>query len=239
MFSKLPTAMRLDALLVALAITLNAGTASAQRLAGPRNSATVPAPVELDATGLFLAKYVSVGDDIFIGGQPTERALRGLKAKGITVVVNLRTPDEMTRLVRYDEEALVRELGMKYVYLPMRATTEFPYSPEALKTFAETMETADGKVLLHCTIAWRASHLWAAYLIEYRKVPVIDALAHARAINLMDDHRMDGDQQPIDGFLGRRLPEVGRPPGNPKPGPGRSASDRPPSEPDPPRRPRA
>jgi uncharacterized protein (TIGR01244 family) len=201
--------------LVGLGVALSAGAASAQRPSDLPTSAAVSAPVELDTTGLFLAKYVSVGDDIFIGGQPTERALRDLKAKGVTVVVNLRTPDEMTRAVRFNEEALVRELGMKYVYLPMRGTAEFPYSPAALKTFAETMEAADGKVLLHCTIAWRASHLWAAYLIEYRKVSAIDALEHARAVNLMDDHRMDGDTQPIDGFLGRRLPEVGRPPRSP------------------------
>jgi hypothetical protein len=94
----------------------------------------------------------------------------------------------------------------------MRGNAEFPYSPAALKTFAETMAGADGKVLLHCTIAWRASHLWAAYLIDYRKVPVAQALTHARSVNLMDEHRMDGDRQPIEDFLGRRLPEVGRPP---------------------------
>jgi uncharacterized protein (TIGR01244 family) len=197
---------------VAAAIALVAGTATAQRLTGPQNTAAVPAPVELDTTGLFLAKYVSVGNDVFIGGQPSERALRELKAKGVTVVVNLRTPAEMTNAVKFDEEALVRELGMKYVYLPMRGNAEFPYSPEAVKTFAETMTGANGKVLLHCTIAWRASHLWAAYLIDYRNVPVVDALKHARTVNLMDDHRMDGDRQPIEDFLGRRLPEVGRPP---------------------------
>lgn len=199
-------------LLIASAIALLSSPAAAQRLAGAGNSAPVPAPVELDTTGLFLAKYVSVGDDVFIGGQPTERALRELKARGVTVVVNLRTPAEMTNAVKFNEEALVTELGMKYVYLPMRGNAEFPYSPEAVKTFAETMASLNGKVLLHCTIAWRASHLWAAYLIDYRNVPVVDALKHARTVNLMDDHRMDGDSQPIEDFLGRKLPEVGRPP---------------------------
>jgi uncharacterized protein (TIGR01244 family) len=199
-------------LLLAAAIALLSSPAAAQRLAGAGKFAPVPAPVELDTTGLFLAKYSSVGDDVFIGGQPTERALRELKAKGVTVVVNLRTPGEMTNAVKFNEEALVRELGMKYVFLPMRGNAEFPYSPAALKTFAETMAGAEGKVLLHCTIAWRASHLWAAYLIDYRKVPVAQALTHARSVNLMDEHRMDGDRQPIEDFLGRRLPEVGRPP---------------------------
>jgi len=73
------------------------------------------------------------------------------------------------------------------------------------------MSGAKGKVLLHCTIAWRASHLWAAYLIQDRDVPVATALQQARMINLMDDMRMDGDQQPVEAFLGRSLPEVGHP----------------------------
>ena len=73
------------------------------------------------------------------------------------------------------------------------------------------MSNANGKVLLHCTIAWRASHLWAAYLIQYRGVPVAAALNQARMINLMDDMRMDGDRQPVESFLDRTITEVGHP----------------------------
>jgi hypothetical protein len=72
------------------------------------------------------------------------------------------------------------------------------------------MDSADGKVLLHCTIAWRASHLWAAYLIRERQVPVTVALDQTRKVNLMDNMRM-GDQQPLEGFLGRVVPEIGHP----------------------------
>ena len=72
------------------------------------------------------------------------------------------------------------------------------------------MRAADGKVLLHCTIAWRASHLWGAYLIQ-QGVPVTDALIHARAINLMDAHRMSASgKQPIEEFLGRSVAGLGR-----------------------------
>src|SRR5205807_7207062 len=91
----------------------------------------------------------------------------------------------------------------------MRGTPELPYSPAAVKSFAAAMSNAKGKVLLHCTIAWRASHLWGAYLIQYRDVPVAAALEDARTINLMDDMRMDGERQPIEDFLGRGLSEVG------------------------------
>jgi uncharacterized protein (TIGR01244 family) len=183
----------------------------AQRLTGPNPTGEVPAPVSLETRGLFQDKFARVGDDVFIAGQPTERALRDLHAQGVTTVVNLRSPEEMTKRVSFDEAALVKELGMDYVYLPMRGTPELPYSPAAVKSFAAAMTGAKGKVLLHCTIAWRASHLWAAYLIQERNVPVATALQDARMINLMDDMRMDGDQQPVESFLGRKIPEVGHP----------------------------
>ena len=183
--------------------------AGAQSIAGKGKTGPVPNPVTLDPAGLFQAKFVSVGDDIFIGGQPTEKALRDLRAKGVTTIVNLRMPQEMAR-VGFDEAALVKELGMRYVYIPMSGTGENPYDPKGLDTFSAAMASADGKVLLHCTIAWRASHLWGAYLIRDRNVPVAAALSQARQINLMDDMRMS-QQQPLEGFLGRAVPEIGHP----------------------------
>jgi uncharacterized protein (TIGR01244 family) len=186
------------------------GVCGAQHLTGPHPTGDVPAPVALDTRGLFQDKLAKVGDDVFISGQPTEQGLRGLRDQGVTTVVNLRSPPEMAR-VPFDEAAVVKQLGMEYVYLPMRGTAELPYSPAAVKSFAAAMSNAKGKVLLHCTIAWRASHLWAAYLIQYRNVPVATALQQARMINLMDDMRMDGDKQPVEAFLGRPLSEVGHP----------------------------
>jgi uncharacterized protein (TIGR01244 family) len=183
--------------------------AAAQNIVGKDKSGPVPNPVNLDTTGLFQAKFASVGDDMFIGGQPTEKALRELRAKGVTTIVNLRMPEEMAR-VGFDEAALAKELGMKYVHIPMRGTADYPYGPKQLDTFAAAMAAADGKVLLHCTVAWRASHLWAAYLIRERQVPVATALSQTRTINLMDDHRM-ADQQPLEGFLGRVVPEMAHP----------------------------
>ncbi len=183
----------------------------AQRLTGAKPTGGVPAPIALDTTGMFQAKFAKIGDDMYIGGQPTERALRELHAQGVTTVVNLRTPQEMATRVPFDESALVKELGMQYVYLPMRGTPEFPYSPDAVKSFTAAMTGATGKVLLHCTVAWRASHLWAAYLIQSRDVPVATALKYTRMINLMDDMRMDPNGQPVEQFLGRTLPEIAHP----------------------------
>src|SRR4026208_2252533 len=80
---------------------------SAQSVVGKGNTGPVRGPVVLSNKGLFQAKFVSVGDDMFIAGQPTEQALRELRAKGVTTVVNLRMPQEMTQ-IGFDEAALVK-----------------------------------------------------------------------------------------------------------------------------------
>jgi len=196
-----------------LAAALAPRVSASQQFTKPAPITTVSAPAILDTAGLFQDRAASVGEDVFVTGQPTERALRWLYEQGVTTVVNLRTPEEMTRNVKFDEPALVAALGMRYVYLPVRGTGEYPYSPETLAKFAEAVRTANGKVLLHCTIAWRASHLWAAYLIKERGIPVEAALANARAINLMDEHRMGSNgRQPVEDFLDRVLPTLGHPP---------------------------
>jgi uncharacterized protein (TIGR01244 family) len=186
-------------------------TSPAQKFVRQDNIRSLPNPVLLDTTGMFLERYAKVGDDMFIAGQPTERALRAMKDQGVTTVVNLRMPQEMER-VGFDERRLIEQLGMKYVHIPMRGGSgENAYSPQTLATFAEAMMQAEGKVLLHCTVAWRASHIWAAYLIQ-RGVADSLAVVHARAINLMDDHRMDGSgRQPVEMFLGRKVAGVKSP----------------------------
>jgi uncharacterized protein (TIGR01244 family) len=183
--------------------------AGAQSVVGKGKTGAVPNPVVLETTGMFQEKFVSVGDDMFIGGQPTEKALRELRARGVTTIVNLRMPEEMAQ-VGFDEAALTKELGIKYVHIPMRGTAGNPYGPKELDAFAAAMASAEDKVLLHCTVAWRASHLWAAYLIRERNTPVETALSQARQINLRDD-RPSGDQQPLEGFLGRAVPEMAHP----------------------------
>jgi len=189
-----------------LALAL-ARPAAAQKVVGA--SGPAPAPVNLDITGLFQERFASVGDDLFIAGQPTEQALRDLKAKGVTTVVNLRMPQEMAQ-IGFDEAALLKELGITYVHIPLGGTAENPYSPAALDRFATTLALARGKVLLHCTIAWRASHMWGAYLIRDRKMPVAEALSHVRGVNLRENAPFGG-QHPIEGFLGRTLSELPRP----------------------------
>lgn len=188
-------------------LVMSAPLAAAQHIVGAHPDKIVPMPVSLDPGKSFQAAFARVGDDLYISGQPTADALRQLHDKGVMTVVNLRTPEEMSH-IGFDEAAEVAKLGMKYVYLPVRGSTDMPYSPATVDGFSRALKEANGGVLLHCTVAWRGSHLWSAYLIRERGMSVDSALSQGRAINLMDDHHMSEGRQPVEDFLGRDLAEL-------------------------------
>jgi len=135
---------------------------------------------------------------VFIAGQPDEKALARFSEIGVTVVVNLRTTAEMDdrERVPFDEAAVVDSLEMEYVHIPLGGE-EHPYSPEAVDRFAELLERHEGPVLLHCTVAWRASYLWSAYLVREQGYGLDRAMARAEAMAI--------DDLPIEGLLGRSL----------------------------------
>jgi len=157
---------------------------------------SVSFPVKLDAEGF--QEVIAKVDNIYISGQPSAEAFTILKSEGVTTVVNLRTQNEMSNRdnVTFDERELLDSLGMNYVHIPLGGA-DHPYNYEALKKFADAVDKADGKVLLHCTVAWRASHMWAAYLIQYKGFSPDKAIEHAKDINF--------GQLPVEGLLGKNM----------------------------------
>ena len=51
-------------------------------------------------------------------------------------------------------------------------------------TGAAALAAAEGNVLLHCTVAWRASHMWAAYLVAHQGYSVADAVNVGKQMNM-------------------------------------------------------
>jgi uncharacterized protein (TIGR01244 family) len=156
----------------------------------------LPMPLQLDDPG-FRKILVQV-DSLLIGGQPDSAAITQLPGRGVTTVICLRTPEELANRsgLPFAEADLVASLGMQFIHLPLDGDA-YPYSPLAVDSLARVLRQLRGKALLHCTSGWRASHLWAAYLILQRGYPVADALAHARQINL--------GRYPVIDLLGREL----------------------------------
>lgn len=157
------------------------------------------APEPLDATG-FRDVLMKIAPNIYISGQPSPEGLAALHAKGVRTVINLRTQQEMDdrNVVPFDEAAKIAELGMTYVHIPLGGP-DTPYSPQAIEQLASALTVGEegGDILLHCTVAWRASHLWAAYLIEKHNYSVTDAINLGKQINL--------GGFPLAGFLNREV----------------------------------
>jgi protein tyrosine phosphatase (PTP) superfamily phosphohydrolase (DUF442 family) len=127
-------------------------------------------PVQLDRTG-FEAGVFDVGLG-YVSGQPTADTLRQLAKEGFTTVVSVRSKQEMDdrNQVPFDEAALLGELNVDYYNVPFGGD-----GPKQVKEFADIVNKAKGKVLLHCTIAWRATYVWMAYLIIDRKYSIDEA----------------------------------------------------------------
>ncbi|MBS1708691.1 MAG: dual specificity protein phosphatase family protein [Armatimonadetes bacterium] len=143
------------------------------------------APEKLDKPG-FQAGIWNVGA-CYVAGQPSEAAFRDLAKEGVKTVICLRGQDELDnrQAVPFDEAALLKELGINFVHIPV--STDEQYGPGSVAKFAEALDKAEGKVLLHCTVAWRASYVWVAYLHAHRGVPLDAAVKAGMAMNISAD----------------------------------------------------
>ena len=152
--------------------------------------------IKLDPEGF--REVLVKANGLYISGQPEKKGLDMLKTLGVTTVVNLRTEGEMNNreIVPFDEAAYIDSLGIKYVHIPLGGK-ENPYTPEALTKFNKAVEQANGKLLLHCTVAWRASHLWTAYLVKYKGLDVDKAIEFGKQINL--------GTLPLEKFLNKKI----------------------------------
>ncbi len=118
--------------------------------------------------------------NFYFGGQPTLETLRWLKSEGVTLIVNTRSEKENKDFAEtaFNEENLVKELGMAYVSIPLgdKSTNR----PHAVDTFAQTLAAHTGKAFIHCLSCGRVSYLWAAYLVRHRGYSLDDAVTIAK-----------------------------------------------------------
>jgi len=120
---------------------------------------------------------------VYFGGQPTPDGLRTARERGIKVVVNLRSAGEVAAL-EFDEPALVAQLGMRYVSIPVTSATFGPSHADRLKT---VLSETPGPVLIHCASSNRVGAVWALYLYRHRDVPLADAIEHGRSAGLSSE----------------------------------------------------
>lgn len=106
--------------------------------------------------------------DIYLGGQPEEKTLDSLAEAGVTLIINIRTNQEVMTHDKeaYPEEDYVKEIGLKYIQIPIGG--DAGYTPEAIARIDHAIGETQGKVLIHCRSAVRATLAWMAWLVRYR-----------------------------------------------------------------------
>ncbi len=86
-------------------------------------------------------------------------------------------------LVHFDEDSLLRSVGIPYKQMPVSGTA-YPYRPELIDTLAHILETTEGIVLLHCTIGGRAAMVYAGYQVKYLNVTPLDAMRNLESYGM-------------------------------------------------------
>ena len=94
---------------------------------------------------------------VIYAGQPTKDSLQAVKDAGVKTVINLRPHEEMS----FDEKAVVEDLGMTYVNIPI---TTLSITEEKVGQLADLLDDpAAAPVLLHCGISNRVGGMWYIY----------------------------------------------------------------------------
>jgi uncharacterized protein (TIGR01244 family) len=122
----------------------------------------------------YLKQAKKVGENIWIGPQPTAQDFSEFAAEEIGAVVNTRTAAEMQQL-DFNEVEQAAQYNMTYDLLEVGEN--HAYSPAKLEAFNGLMTANAGKqMVLHCRSGHRASQLYAAWLIKYQGQSTADAL---------------------------------------------------------------
>ena len=140
--------------------------------------------IKSDIVLLDSSTYLYQVDDFYISGQPSDSIFIELKEKGLGLVINIRTPEEMEELKKngFDEPAFLDSLGIKYVNIPMGGAAG--YAPEMIKQIDEAINEKQGAAMIHCRSAGRATYAFVAWLINYQNMPVDDAITFGKKMRL-------------------------------------------------------
>lgn len=116
---------------------------------------------------------------LITGGQPSEQQLRDFAAAGGKVVLDIRDPMEVRP---FDEPALVRELGLAYINVPVSPGAA---SDEKLdRILAAVREHREEPMLFHCASANRVGGALLPWFILDQKMGTDEATEAAMRVGL-------------------------------------------------------
>lgn len=120
-----------------------------------------------------------VWGDIYLAGQPTPEDLARLQALGIKTIINLRRSQETP----WDEAALVKRLGMRYVHAPFQGPREL--KPEVFDQVLQVLrDRRQRPLMLHCASSNRVGAMWYAYRVLDGRLLPNQAMKEAQIVGL-------------------------------------------------------
>jgi protein tyrosine phosphatase (PTP) superfamily phosphohydrolase (DUF442 family) len=123
---------------------------------------------------------------VITGGQPNAVQLRALHDAGGGIVLDLRDPMEPRPM---DESATVRELGMEYVNVPVRAGA---LDDATLERILDVLRRAgDRTVFIHCGSGNRVGGALIPYFMLDQDMDEQDAIDQAMRVGLRSAEMME------------------------------------------------
>jgi protein tyrosine phosphatase (PTP) superfamily phosphohydrolase (DUF442 family) len=133
-----------------------------------------------------VANACQILPNVITGGQPNAAQLRALKAAGGGIVLDIRDPMEPRPV---DEPTLVRELGMEYVNVPVRAGS---LDDSTLERILSVLRRAgDQKVFFHCGSGNRVGGALIPYFMLDQNMEEQDAVDQAMRVGLRSAEMME------------------------------------------------
>lgn len=134
-----------------------------------------------------IRNYIEYSPTLSSAGQPSKEQLALLPEAGFEQVVYIAFSNSGDAIA--DEDAIVKELGMDYVQIPV--IWDAPTASD-FYTFAGVMQReTERKTFLHCQANYRASAFSLLYRVLYEEVPLATAKADMNKIWMPNENWTD------------------------------------------------
>jgi protein tyrosine phosphatase (PTP) superfamily phosphohydrolase (DUF442 family) len=125
-----------------------------------------------------IRNYIEYSPTFASAGQPSREQLDAVRAAGFERVVYIAFSNGRDAIA--DEDAVVKELGMDYIQVPV--IWDAPTKSDFYAFAGAMQREPDRKTLLHCAANFRASAFSFLYRVLYEDVPMANAKADMNKI---------------------------------------------------------
>ena len=115
-----------------------------------------------------IINFLQINPNLGTAGQPRRDQFTEIKAAGYEVVINLSLITSTDAIL--DEQALVTELGMDYIHIPV--VWEEPSARDLERFFEAMTQNQARKLFVHCALNMRVSAFIFLYRVLHLGVPV-------------------------------------------------------------------